>query len=280
VKVSVILPTYNRARLVAGTIDSILKQTFRDFELIVIDDYSKDATEKVIKAYADERIRYFRHDSGRLVAVNRNYGMAQACGEYIAFCDDDDLWLPGKLEKQLQEFEKDGSLSMVCANGVFFNDTGDLGLVKDKFWKNPITFKSILRYSPIITSSVIVKKDVIDDVGVMNTDPLFYAGEDYELWLRISRKYKIRYLYIPLVKLRKHSHSIHLQLEGIASIKHLRQMYRWFLKMHFINRGLYWRLFLWTVAIEFLVRTRTVKLASRLRRLLLKIKSGLKRLIR
>jgi glycosyltransferase involved in cell wall biosynthesis len=273
VKVSVILPTHNRAHLVTGTIDSILKQAFQDFELIVVDDCSRDDTEKVIKAYTDERIRYFCHDSGGLVAVNRNYGMAQARGEYIAFCDDDDLWLPDKLERQLLEFDKDGNLSMVCANGVFFNDTGDLGVIyKDKFWDdNSLTFESILRHNPIITPSVIVKKDVIDDVGGMNTDPIFYSGEDYEFWLRISRKYKIRYLEIPLVKCRRHSHSIHLHLEGVTSIKHIREMYRWFLNTNFINSGLYWKVTLRMLAIEFLWRTHTIKLASRMRRLLRKI---------
>jgi glycosyltransferase involved in cell wall biosynthesis len=278
-KVSVILPTYNRAHLVIETIDSILKQTFPDFELIVVDDYSQDDTEKVIKAYNDERIRYFRHDSGRLVAVNRNYAMAQARGEYIAFCDDDDLWLPDKLERQLREFDINNSLSMVCANGIYFNDTGDLGIIfKDRFWDNSLTFESILKINPVITSSVIVKKDVIDDVGGMNIDPLFYVREDIEFWLRISRKYKILYLDLPLVKYRKQTS--HLHLEGVPSVKHSKEMHRLFLDTGFIGRGLYWRLFLRTLVIELLWRTRTVKLASWLRRLLLRFKSRLRRLIR
>jgi glycosyltransferase involved in cell wall biosynthesis len=266
-KVSVIVLTYNRAHLVTGTIDSILKQTFRDFELIIVDDYSHDDTEKVIKAYTDERIKYIKHDSGRLVAVNWNYGMSHAGGEYIAFCGDDDLWLPDKLEKQLLEFEKDDCPGLVCSNAVIFNEMGNLRLYHETGLDDTdFTLKSLLGRNRIISSSVMVRKSVINDVGGMNIDPVFYNGEDYELWLRISRKYKIRYLDLPLVKFRKHS--IHLHQEGIASLKHIRKIYRWLLDTNFINRWLYWRLVLRTLPIEFLLRTRTIKLASWLKRLI------------
>jgi glycosyltransferase involved in cell wall biosynthesis len=269
-KVSVIVPTFNRAHLVAQTVDSILGQTFRDFELIVVDDCSQDDTEKVITACTDERIRYFRHDSGRLVAVNRNYGMEHARGEFIAFCDDDDLWLPEKLERQLREYDVDADIGMVCSNGIAFSDTGDLGLMHDyRITGRSFTLKSLLRYNPVITSSVVLKKNVIDDIGGMNTDPVFRSGQDFELWLRVSRKYEIRYLSFPLVKCRKHSQ--HLKFEGVAAVKRSRKIYRWLLRTDFIGRGLYWRLVLRSLPIEFLLRTRTMPLASWLWRSLRKI---------
>ncbi len=267
-KVSVILTTYNRARLVAEAIDSILQQTFQDFELIIVDDCSSDATENVIAAFTDKRLRYFKNDSGRLVAVNRNYGIAQARGEYIAFCDDDDLWRPEKLERELREFEGEDPPGMVCANGISFDATGDLKVMHgDKINDSSFTLKSLLRYNPVICSSVILKKSVIDDVGGMNTSPLFRVGEDYELWLRIARKYRIRYLNLPLVKYRVHAQ--HLKSSGVASVKHLREIYRWLRDTDFISRRLYWRLTLRMLAIEFLWRTRTIMLASRIKKLMI-----------
>jgi glycosyltransferase involved in cell wall biosynthesis len=266
VKVSVIVPTRNRARLVGATIDSILKQTFHDFELIVVDDCSEDDTEKVVKSFNDSRLRYFRHDNRRLAAANRNYGMSQASGEYIAFCDDDDLWLPEKLGKQLLEFEKDPRIDMVCSNGFLFDDTGDIGIMyRDNISDSSFTLKSLLRFNPVNTSSVIVKKSVVDDVGGMTTDPVFRTGHDYEFWLRIARHYQIRYLNQPLTRVRVHAR--HLKPVGVASIKHKREMYRRLRDTHFISPVLYWWLTLRMLAIELLWRTRTITLASRLWRL-------------
>ena len=91
-KVSVVVTTYNRAHIVTEAIESILNQTFGDFELIIVDNYSNDNTEEVIKSYKDERIKYFKNRNNGIIAVNRNYGISKAQGEYIAFCDDDDLW--------------------------------------------------------------------------------------------------------------------------------------------------------------------------------------------
>jgi glycosyltransferase involved in cell wall biosynthesis len=266
VKVSVIVPTRNRAHLVGFTIDSILQQTFRDFELIVVDDCSEDDTEKVVKSFRDSRLRYFKHDNQRLAAANRNYGMSQASGEYIAFCDDDDLWLPEKLEKQLSEFEKDPHIDMVCSNGFLFDNTGDIGLMyRDSISDSSFTFKSLLRFNPVNTSSVIVKKNIVDDIGGMTADPVFRTGHDYEFWLRIARKYQIRYLNLPLTKVRVHAG--HLKPVGVASIKHIREMYCRLRDTHFIGPVLYWWLTLRMLAIELLWRTRAITLVSRLWRL-------------
>jgi glycosyltransferase involved in cell wall biosynthesis len=247
--------------MVAEAIGAILVQTFRDFELIVIDDCSVDDTEKVIKAFTDARIRYLVHDSGGRVAVNRNFGMSQAGGEYIAFCDDDDIWLPDKLEKQLKEFEKDGSLGIVCTNAIRFNETGDLGVYNQAgLPESKFTFRSLLRTNTIICSSVVVGKQVIDNVGGMDTGPVFVTSEDYELWLRIVRRYRIKYIDLPLVRYRVHTGNI--APKGIAAMKHRRDVYRHLLAKGFIGRSLFWRLVLWTLSIEFLLRTRIIAPAS------------------
>ena len=100
-KVSVIIPTFNREHLLKETMEYILNQTFKDFELIIVDNYSSDNTENAVKSYNDKRIRYFKNQNNGVIAVNRNFGIKKARGEFITFCDDDDLWLPQKLEKQL-----------------------------------------------------------------------------------------------------------------------------------------------------------------------------------
>ena len=104
-KVSVIIPTYNRAHLVGRAIRSVLNQTYQDFEIIVVDDGSTDNTEEVVKSFNDPRIRYIRHEKNRGGSAACNTGIRAARGEYIAFQDSDDEWLPEKLEKQMQVFE-------------------------------------------------------------------------------------------------------------------------------------------------------------------------------
>jgi glycosyltransferase involved in cell wall biosynthesis len=264
-KVSIIVPTFNRAYLVTETIDSILNQTFRDFELIIVDNCSTDDTEKVIAGYQDERIRYFKNDNGGVIAVNRNYGISQAHGEYIAFCDDDDLWLPEKLEKQLLEFEKDSGLGLVCTNAVIFNETGELGSFhKTGLTAADFTLKSLIFGNLVICSSVLIKKSAIDSIGLFDTAPAIFTAEDFELWLRIARRYRLKYIDSPLVKYRIHSANIKKQAS--AAIKRNRAVYRSLLDKGVIERSLYYRLYLRALFIELLWRTRTIRLASWLKR--------------
>jgi len=176
--------------------------------LIIIDNCSSDNTEKGVKSYNDNRIRYFKNQNNGIIAVNRNFGLKKARGEFIAFCDDDDLWMSDKLEKQLVEFEKDSRVAMVCSNGIAFNETGETGLViKPHLHDNDFTFKSLLRGNKVINSSTLFKKSVIDDFGMMNEDPKIFGAEDYFLWIQVAKKYKIKCIDEPLIKYRTHLHT-------------------------------------------------------------------------
>ncbi|MCX7912746.1 MAG: glycosyltransferase, partial [Dehalococcoidales bacterium] len=238
VEVSVIVPTRNRAHLIGETIASILGQTFRDLELIIVDDFSEDDTERVVRSFADGRIRYFRNESGRLVAVNRNYGMMQAKGRYIAFCDDDDLWLPRKLEIQLEELARDDGLGLVCTNAIVFDSGGNRRLFHQKHLSpGDFSLGSLLRDNRVVCSSVVVRKSVIDELGMMNTAPALFTGEDYELWLRIARRYRIGYIDMPLVKYRLHAGS--LQPRDTTALKRRREIYRFLRTCGFISQSLY-----------------------------------------
>jgi len=185
--------------------DSILGQTFQDFELIIIDNYSTDNTEDIIKSYKDKRIRYFKHQNNGIVAVNRNYGVRKARGEYIAFCEDDGLWFPVKLEKQVQEMEKDSQIGLVCNNEIHFDDRGNHGqTMKAGIRDGDFTFEPLVWANHVSSSTVLVRKAVLDDVGVMDEDPELVGVEDYELWLRIAKKYRVKYIDMPLGKYRTH----------------------------------------------------------------------------
>ena len=205
-KISVIVITYNRSNLLRETIDSILDQTFKDFELIIIDNYSVDNTEKVVKSYNDKRIKYFKNKNNGVIAVNRNFAIKKSKGEFIAICDDDDLWMPEKLEKQLKEFEKDKQIGVVCTNGFFFGDRKKrkISKLKDRY----LSFNKLLKKNIIICCSVLIKRDVISNIGIFDESQKFFTGEDYELWLRISKKYKIRYIDKPLIKYRIHGNNL------------------------------------------------------------------------
>jgi len=262
--------------MVTETIDSILNQTFKDFELIVVDNCSSDNTEAVIKAYTDKRIRYFKHENGGVVAVNRNYGISQAQGEYIAFCDDDDLWRPEKLEKQMLEFEKDSQMGLVCTNAIIFDKTGDLGeFFKTKLTDSDFTLESLIWSNSVICSSVLVKKSVIDNVGLMDVSPEIFTGEDYDLWLRISHKYRIKYVDSPLIRYRTHSGGY--KKSSVAAIERNRAVYRKLLSKEIIDHRLYRRLNLRALAIELLMRTHTIKCASWLMRLVRRMSYGMKK---
>lgn len=212
--VSVIVPTFNRAAILRETLASILSQTFADFELIVVDNESTDATEAAVRSIPDRRIRYFRHPNGGVVAVNRNFGMAAAQGAYIAFCDDDDQWMPEKLSRQLEAFARDEGLGLVCTNGVDFDGQQERGLrVTRKLRPRDLSFEGLARGSYIVNSSVMVRKRAIEDVGPMDESREIFTGEDFELWLRIARRYRIAFLKEPLVRYRIHP-SAHGQLQS------------------------------------------------------------------
>jgi glycosyltransferase involved in cell wall biosynthesis len=192
--ISVIVPTYNRADLISETIESILNQTYKNFELIIVDDGSTDNTEEVIRKFKDSRIKYIKTDNWGGPARPRNIGIKKAKGEYIAFCDDDDIWLPEKLEKQIRVFQISNETAMLYTR--FKTIEGDV--ISNKIfpengkYKSGNIFKSIYLRNLIACSGVIVKRSVLDQVGLFNTDPNLIAIEDADLWLRISLKYIIK----------------------------------------------------------------------------------------
>ena len=193
--VSVIIPTYNRAHLIGRAIRSVLNQTYQDFELIVVDDGSTDNTEEVVKGFNDGRIRYIRHDENRGGAAARNTGIKASQGEYIAFLDSDDEWLPHKIEKQLTVFSK-GSLRLgVVYTGVRTVDlrSGRLIHIKLPQARGDI-FRKLLSENVVVgsTSTALIRRSCLGKSGLF--DENLPSRQDLDLWIRLARYYTFDYV--------------------------------------------------------------------------------------
>ena len=178
--VSVIVTTYNRESLISQTIDSILNQTYRNVELIIVDDGSTDKTKEVIMSYNDNRIRYFKTDNWGGPARPRNIGIEESKGDLIAFCDDDDIWIENKLSIQIRIMEE-SNCDFVYSNMCHFNTNihNIIGFSKNR---KIININDLLRKNQISTSTVLVKKN---HHLKFSEKKEYTIAEDYDLWLRL-----------------------------------------------------------------------------------------------
>lgn len=181
---SVLLPVYNCPRYVGAAIESILSQTFCDFEFLIIDDGSTDETSSVLKQYSDPRIRHIRQENKGL-AGTLNAGIGLARGKYIARQDQDDISLPERFERQFAYLEENPDCGLL-GTWARIMETDHLA---ERFHRHP-SDPSELRYqllfnNPFVHSSVMIRKSVLDAVGGYSTDPERQPPEDYELWSRI-----------------------------------------------------------------------------------------------
>lgn len=198
-KVSVIIPTYNSAKYVTEAIDSVLAQTYKNYEIIVIDDGSTDNTKELLKSYK-KKIKYiYQENKGQAWA--RNTGIKKAKGELIAFLDADDVWLAKKLELQVPLF-KDKEIGLVYGDIALFGDKTNLKLIHNNDFKRGYIFKDLIKDNFICISTTIIRKDVLDMVGLFNSKIRYV--EDLELWLRVVYKNKIDYTPEKVVKYRVH----------------------------------------------------------------------------
>lgn len=202
-KVSVIIPTYNRAKLVSDAIDSVLKQTYKDYEIIVVDDGSTDNTRESISKY-HEHIIYLRQPNQGPGAA-RNNGIKRSTGEFIAFLDSDDLWLPERLKMGVAMLETNKDVGLVYSNSYRLVDGKRMERTYFDNYKpyGGFVFKQLYFQDFIPTTSVILRKECFTKLG------LFDGGlplcEDYDMWLRISSCFQLEYIDKALVLHRRHS---------------------------------------------------------------------------
>lgn len=193
-KVSIVLPTYNRGAIVKRAIESVLSQTFTDFELLVIDDGSADCTEQIVCAIVDTRIRYVKLSGNQGVSVARNRGIELAAGEWIAFEDSDDLWHRDKLEKQLNWAQKYPGADMIyCSYSI--EDKGEVYVCPNEKWPGKLSgdiFTDMLWRNSVGAPTLMAKKSAIADCG--GFDPAYQALEDWEFALRLSKNRQVAYI--------------------------------------------------------------------------------------
>lgn len=187
--VSVILPTYNRAATLGRAISSVLAQSYANFELLVIDDGSTDATPALVGAVQDERLRYLRQDSNAGVAAARNRGMKAAKGRLIAFLDSDDAWMPDKLDRQVAQMQAAPGRVGLLYTGLAIRHAG--GRVET--WRpqaRGYVLADILRRNVVHfgTSSTMIRAEAAEVVGGFDTS--LPANEDHDYWARIARFYE------------------------------------------------------------------------------------------
>ncbi|WFD11396.1 glycosyltransferase [Tepidibacter hydrothermalis] len=204
-KVSVIIPTYNYGKFISDAIDSILVQTFKDYEIIVVDDGSTDNTKDIIKKYNDKISYYYKTNNGPSSA--RNLGINNANGDYVCFLDADDIFDPSKLAHQVKLLDehKNKNVSLIYSD-YYIMDNNLNSIIKygksPKFSSHYHALKYLFQRNYINTSTAMIVKDCLFEVGLFNEDYKYL--EDYDLWVRLGLKHEFIYINKPLTKSRAH----------------------------------------------------------------------------
>jgi len=205
--VSIIMPAYNAAKTISDSIQSVLNQTYTDWELIIINDGSSDSTSSIVGAYPDPRIILLEQQNSG-VAEARNNGIRHARGNMIAFLDSDDLWIETKLEKFMLFIQQQNFCGLAYSKIRYFSDNPADSLPYNP-WEpfheiNPYHNLLLIDYIPTLT--VMVNKIIFDEVGLF--DKNFFGTEDWDMWLRIVKKHPIALISEELSLYRNHESGI------------------------------------------------------------------------
>ncbi len=200
-KVSVVIPAYNSMLYLPETVESVLKQTFSDFEVLIVNDGSSDQIVEWASGLVDPRVKLISQENQGTPGA-RNTGIAHAQGEYVAFLDADDLWEPTKLEKQVRCLEDNPAVGLVNTWTVLVDQLGlPTGKVATPQAEGDV-WKQISVYQFLICSSVLVRRCCFETVGLFDRNLLF--SEDWDLWIRIASHYSFAVIKQPLVRYRVH----------------------------------------------------------------------------
>ena len=186
--ISVILPTYNHAKFIGKAIESVINQTHENLELIIIDNYSEDDTEKIILTYKDARIIYLKFRNNGVIAASRNHGIKKAKGKFSAFLDSDDWWSLNKLQICIDHINDNTDcvyhdMRIIREKSGLFQSK----IIKSRQLKSPVLIDLLVNGNTIGTSSVVIRKRLLDQIGGFNESPDLIAAEDYNAWLRIAQ---------------------------------------------------------------------------------------------
>jgi len=206
--VSIVVPTYNHADFLAEALDSVRRQTYHDWEAIVVNNFSEDDTEQVVASFADPRIRLENFRNHGIIAASRNVGIKMAKGDVIAFLDSDDVWYPKKLERCVSALEQ--SKADLVWHGERWVDANGRGRDVLYATKASVSYHSLLfQGNCISTSAVVVRRRRLLKVGGFSEDAEIVSAEDYDLWLNLA-KIGARFIFLPeiLGEYRRHEGGI------------------------------------------------------------------------
>lgn len=201
--ISVIIPTWNRSNTLLPAIVSALTQTYQPLEVLVCDDGSTDDSHMLVKSLRNPKVQWVSGRHTGLPAVPRNRGVIKARGEWIAFLDSDDIWLPSKLAKQMATAKKTNAKA-ICGS-AYIESLGKRRIRKDSrivsflYQYKRITFEDLLRSNRLMCSSVCIHSSLFHIVGGFPEGKRLKAIEDYALWLRIATQCDFIYIYTPLL---------------------------------------------------------------------------------
>ena len=210
-KISVILPVYNGENFLAEAIESVLKQTFEDFELVISDNCSTDNTKEIIKSFRDKRVKYFRNSSNLGMPRNWNKAVGYSQSEYIHVFAHDDIMLADNLAKKVEIFDKCPKAGFLHCSCYIFDSKGNLIRIDDPwpeerreyFISDGFSyFKKLFNYNIIWSPSVLIRKEPFLKLG--GFDPKITLAFDLEMWMRLSLFYDVAYLKTPLIGYRMH----------------------------------------------------------------------------
>lgn len=205
--VSVIMNCLNGERYLREAVDSVFAQTYRDWEIIFWDNASTDASAAIAKSYG-ERVRYFRSEETHPLGKARNLAMQQSRGEYLAFLDCDDIWLPQKLERQIPLFEKDSKVGLVFSDAIYFGQQGrSWKLYRRGYPPRGCVFRDLLNHYFLSMGTVVIRRSALLGLDEWFDDNLTMV-EEVDLFLRLAYQWDVDYIAEPLSKYRIHSESL------------------------------------------------------------------------
>ena len=214
--VSIIIPAYNRAHTIKMTLDSVLNQTYKNYEVIIVDDNSKDNTYEVVKPYLSDNIFYYKNEKNLGGGKSRNVGVEHSKGSILAFLDSDDEWLPEKLEKQVNIFMTNEDIALVYTKFYLISETSGKKFVSEETKRLNDDFKSILCNNFIATTSTIaIRREAFLDIN--GFDDYLKTCQDWDLYIRTLKKYKVKGIEEPCVNYYYHTESITGNAENVIN---------------------------------------------------------------
>jgi len=223
--ISVIIPVYNGEKTIKQTVESVLNQTFKDFELLIINDGSQDATLEIIQAINDERIQVFSYQNSG-VSASRNRALTKAKGEFISFIDADDLWTPNKLELQFKALQDNPQAAVAYSWSDWIDESGQFLRSGGHITVNGKAYEKLLLRDFIESgSNPLIRKQALDEVGCFEQSVT--PAEDWDMWLRLAARYEFVTVEVPqiLYRISPNSASFNIVKMEAGSLKVIERVF-------------------------------------------------------